>query len=401
MSIDGNASDVLVLGAGAIGLTLAYELACRGKTVTVIDRDPLSGTSGRGSSKRAATSWAASGILPPANFDTAIDPIDQLRGFSHQLFPKLAAKLLQETGIDCQLDRCGGWYLADTFGEMASMTGMVSYWREMKIECEEVTLRELSVREPALSDWAGRSSAKAWWVPDEFQIRAPRFLTALAKACRLRGVRFVDEWELVSFDETMEKVSVTVRPAVSSKQSSAANYSAGQVALCGGVWTGMIHEQLRLSESIVPVRGQILLLKPSGKLFSSIVNLGHRYVVPRRDGLVLVGSCEEEVGFDARTTETVLDDLRQFARQLCPQLSDAAEVTAWSGLRPMTFDGFPMIGKLPDSRRVYVAAGHFRSGIHLSPGTASCLADVMLNSDPMMSLDAFRVGKQQAHAGPV
>ncbi len=279
---------------------------------------------------------------------------------------------------------------------MASMTGMVSYWREMEIECDEVSPAELSKREPALSNWAGQSSAKAWWVPDEYQIRAPRFLAALVKACRQRGVKFVDESELVSFEETSDEVTVTVQKNASAKQ-----FTAGQVALCGGVWTGMIHQRLRLAESMVPVRGQILLLQLPRKSFSSIVNLGHRYIVPRRDGLLLVGSSEEEVGFEQGTTETILNDLRTFARQLCPPLGDATEVMAWSGLRPMTFDGFPMIGKLPDSRRVYVAAGHFRSGIHLSPGTASCLADVMMEMPPPMSLDAFRVGKQQTHAGPV
>ena len=92
----------------------------------------------------------------------------------------------------------------------------------------------------------------------------------------------------------------------------------------------------------------------------------------------------------------MLDELRHFARRLCPPLAAAREVDAWSGLRPMTFDGFPMIGRLPESESIYLASGHFRSGIHLSVGTAVCLADVMDSREPPIALDDFRIGKQQA-----
>ncbi|MEM6473446.1 MAG: FAD-binding oxidoreductase, partial [Planctomycetota bacterium] len=90
--------------------------------------------------------------------------------------------------------------------------------------------------------------------------------------------------------------------------------------------------------------------------------------------------------------------LREFAFDLVPQLADAKEVGAWSGLRPMTYDGFPICGKLPSSNRIFVAGGHFRSGIHLAPATAVCLADLMDGNEPPVSLDAFRVGKQQSHS---
>ena len=105
---------------------------------------------------------------------------------------------------------------------------------------------------------------------------------------------------------------------------------------------------------------------------------------------------EEEVGFVPGTTEHMIEALRSFAMALCPQLKRASEIRNWSGLRPMTFDGFPMIGRVPETTNVFVAAGHFRSGIHLSPATAVTLADVICGSQPAVSLDAFRIGKQQS-----
>ena len=152
-------------------------------------------------------------------------------------------------------------------------------------------------------------------------------------------------------------------------------------------------ERLKLATSLVPVRGQVLLLKTETPVLSSVINLGQRYFVPRRDGAVLVGSCEEEVGFQRGTTPAALAEFRRFAYRVCPALARARELGAWSGLRPLTFDGFPMCGKLPDSRAIFVATGHFRSGIHLSPGTAKCMADLMTGQKPPIDLQPFAVKK--------
>ena len=135
-------------------------------------------------------------------------------------------------------------------------------------------------------------------------------------------------------------------------------------------------------------------------MLSSIVNIGHRYLVPRRSGRILVGSCEEEVGHQHGTTPDKLNELRSFARQVCPELRQSRETDSWSGLRPMTFDAFPLIGKVPGSQRVFVASGHFRSGIHLSAGTARCVADLMCGREPPLPTEAFRVGKQQQQLDP-
>ncbi len=105
---------------------------------------------------------------------------------------------------------------------------------------------------------------------------------------------------------------------------------------------------------------------------------------------------EEEAGFELGTTKEVLESLQEFAISLVPELESAQRMDAWSGLRPMTFDGFPMIGRVPETANLYVAAGHFRSGVHLSPATAVALADLMTNKQPQVCLESFRVGKQQS-----
>ncbi len=368
---------VTLIGGGVIGLSTGWELIQRGADVTII----------QGEDAKRSTSWSAAGILPPANLDSAIDPLDQLRGLSHRLYPEWITRLESTTGIDCGFRRCGGWYLADSPGERASMIGMTSYWKELGVDCQPVSLVELARREPALEPWSHlQPSASAWWVPEEWQIRPPHLLRALRRACQAAGVRFVENTIVSDIDSTRGAVKIRAHGQWQACE---------QVVLCAGAWSGQIGHAIGLEHSVIPVRGQMLLLRPSHVDLSAIVNVGQRYLVPRDDGHVLVGSCEEETGFEWGTTTPMIESLKAFAVDLIPALSSAEPVATWSGIRPMTFDGFPMIGRVPEQPHVFVAAGHFRSGWHLAPATARCMADLILGQSPEISLNAFGVGKKQ------
>lgn len=388
---------VLVIGGGVIGLATAWELAQRGASVTLIERDEV----GKG------TSWTAAGILPPANLDLAIDPIDRLRGLSHQMYPEWISRLESLSSLDTGFRRCGGWYLADSPGERAAMIGMTGYWSELDIECRQATAGMLIEQEPALRDWADRNHGAsdgdlipAWWVADEYQVRPPRLLQALHQACLRVGVTIHQRTSVLDIRGTEESPKIDSCPAVRVDDGSGATVwmESDRVVLCGGVWSGAVAERFQLHQSLVPVRGQMLLLQTQRPLLHSVINVGQRYVMCRDDGMTLVGSCEEEVGFQLGTTEAMLDELKSFAVDLVPELASARQQTAWSGLRPMTFDGFPMIGPVPDASGYLVAAGHFRSGIHLAPATASVTADLIMGQTPPIDLEAFRVGKQQSHS---
>ena len=151
--------DCLIVGAGVVGLSLAYELAGHGLRVRVVDRQEP----GR------EASWAGAGILPPANRATATHPLEQLRGMSHRLHAEWAARLQDETGIDTGYRRCGGIYLARTVGETAALHGLASEFREQGIEVERLSADALAQLEPALIT----SVRAAYLVPDEAQLRNP------------------------------------------------------------------------------------------------------------------------------------------------------------------------------------------------------------------------------------
>jgi glycine oxidase len=315
--------------------------------------------------------------------------VDQLRGLSHELFPRWVEELQGITGLDCGLRRCGGWYLADTPGEYASLQGMQAYWQQMGIECQSVHAVDLASREPALSAWSMKSGKLgAWWVPDEYQLRSPWYVRALQAACRSADAEIVEGIEVTAIRDASRSVEV---------EAGVRRWAADSVVVCAGAWTGRLASSFGLGMSVIPIRGQILLLKTPRPLSTRVINVGQRYLLFREDGHILVGSCEEETGFELGTTPIMLESLRQFAIDVLPDLTTAQQVASWSGLRPMTFDGFPMIGRIPDCRNVYVASGHFRSGLHLSPATAMLITDLLLNRQPIIEMEPFRVGKQMTH----
>lgn len=369
---------ITVVGAGAIGLSTAWELSQRGFDVTVIEKS----ITGRG------TSWAGAGILPPANLRNSFDPIDRLRGLSHQLFPEWAEKLKTDTGIDPALQRCGGLYLAETAGEIAAMSGMTEYWQEMEIECKQLTPNEIIGHEGALKSWwKNTNNAAVWHVPDEYQLRSPSYLSALRAACEKRAVTLLENTDVTDIRCTGGRAEIQYEGTWKTTDA---------IVLTTGVWTGQVASSLDLELSIVPVRGQMLLLKTSRPLIRNIINMGQRYILARQDGHTLIGSNEEETGFELGTTDEVLNSLLEFATHLLPDLKTAEQIKAWSGLRPMTFDGFPMIGPVAGVENLFIAAGHHRSGLHLSPGTAVLIADMLSEVKPTIPIDAFQIRKQKS-----
>ncbi|MEM1225226.1 MAG: FAD-dependent oxidoreductase [Planctomycetota bacterium] len=406
--------ELLIIGGGVIGRSIAWECQRRGRQVMVLDRHRLEisdsvsrdPTSSAGASDGHSTSWAAAGILPPANFDRATDPIDRLRGYSHAMWPLWSQQLESDTGMDIGYRHCGGLYLAQSAGERALMAGMVAYWADLDIECRRCTTKEIVERFDFLAEFArdetGRPGASkasdhslaAWWTPDELQVRPPRVLAALAMAGRDAGAVFQGQCDVTDIQHGSSKVTVEANL----HNGMSTTIHAQDVVLCGGASTGLIDPAVGLRQSLIPVRGQILLLHDPRLQFDGVINLGNQYLVGRGDGHVLVGSCEEEVGFEFGNTDSVISDLRTLAGELCPMLRQAREVRRWSGLRPMTFDGFPMIGTVPEQSRLHVASGHYRSGISLAPATAIAMADHLDRRPSFMSLEPFSVAKQRAVA---
>lgn len=368
--------DCTIIGGGVIGLSLAYELTNHRLRVRLIDRGPIG--------KEA--SWAGAGILPPANLETAVHPLDQLRAISHQRHLSLAKALQHETGIDTGFRSCGGIYLARSAGEAASLVGLEDYFREQKILIKKITPEKLVDLEPALLPLVESGQCKAAYVlPGECQLRNPEHLRALEKACQSRSVEIIPHAEVTDFESHGGRLQSVV--------TNVGKFSAQRFCITGGAWTYGLLAKLGITTGIMPIRGQMVLYRSDERLFSRVLNDGPRYMVPRDDGRVLVGSTEEEAGFDKSTTDQGIAELKQLAEEIVPDLKQAEVERTWAGLRPGSFDGFPYMGAVPGLENAFVAAGHFRSGLHMSPGVALVMGRLIRGEDPRLDLSPFAVGR--------
>lgn len=375
-------ADCLIIGGGAIGLSLAYELATHGLAVTLLDKGEVG----------KAASWAGAGLLPPATIGQAVEPQEQLRALSHQLHAEWSERLREETGIDNEYERCGGFYLARKAGEAAALATTASQWIEEGIDVQKITSDELHARLPQLAPEVKARSA--YHLPDEAIVRNPRHLQALRQACEQRDVKFLEATEAIDFELQEDRVTALV--------TGEGRLTAEKYCVAAGAWSQRLTDSLLAkvgfshaakTPEIEPIRGQMLLLDGGERFLPAPINEGPRYLVPRRDGLVLVGSTVEEAGFDCTATNEIARELQEFACQLIPQLGDAVVRQTWAGLRPASIDGIPYIGAMPGIANAYAAAGHFRSGLHLSPGTAVLLGRLIRGVAVDFDLSPFRLDR--------
>jgi glycine oxidase len=367
--------DVGIIGSGIIGLSVARELAARGLSVLVLGRER----------PRKTASWAAAGIFPPAPDVPGASPGDRLTAFSDRLHQVWREELLEETGIDNGLAACGGLYLATDAEGLQRLEADTRRWRERGVRCKPLAPAEIAADEPQLAAAVENGLlAAGMLLPEECQIRPPRHLEALEASCRRRGVAIVND-AVQSIDLEGSRIAAV--------HGAASGYRAGNWVLATGAWAEDLSAAFGATLSSRPVRGQIALLAMPKPPLARVINVGLEYLVPRPDGRVLVGSTLEEVGFRQETSPEAVDRLLRFAHRLVPSLVEARLEARWAGLRPGSPDGLPWIGRSPRCENGFVAAGHFRAGLHQSTGTARLLADLITGGTPELDLAAFAPGR--------
>ncbi len=335
--------DVLILGGGIIGLSCAYALADAGLRVEVVER----GEFGR------EASWAGAGIIPPGNIDSALSPIDKLRAYGATHFPDLSRRLLDETGIDNEFTVCGGieFLTPDEEDEYPAV------WHAEGVAVERLANPPRGIATPP--------GFSAWHLPGFAHVRNPRHVRSLLAACERSNVRLTPD---VSFERWQFRDGIATGVTLADGTVRFARH----YLITAGAWAGELLGPLDQSPRVHPVRGQIVLFRGRPGLVSHVLLCGKRYLVPRRDGRVLVGSTEEpEAGFTKGNTPEGVAGLTAFARDLVPGLRECEVEATWSGLRPGSADGLPTIGPVPGHPNVIAAVGHFRAGIQLSLGTAA------------------------------
>ncbi|HET6326887.1 MAG TPA: glycine oxidase ThiO [Planctomycetaceae bacterium] len=382
--------DVIVIGGGVIGLSVALELAGQGAAVTVLEQADF----GR------EASWAGAGILPPGNLDAAVSPEARLRALSHSLWPDWSESLAAETGIEIGYTRCGGLELRtgtgaeDSVGDLASE---IECWRSQGVRVEELDADALREVEPLVNP----ETVGAYRLPDLGQVRNPRLMKALLAACAARGVRLRAGTPAIGLEEQGgESEDEGTSPEdkgrrVDAVRTHSGRVQAGRYLITGGAWSRGLLASVGVDVAIAPVRGQMMLLSQASKPFSHVLQTGSRYLVPRDDGRILIGSTEEHVGFFKANTASAVSELLAFGVSRVPSLAHAKFERAWSGLRPGSGDGLPYLGRIAGFDNLFIAAGHFRNGLQMSPGTARLTRQALLDQDTDIPLEPFQSDRHQ------
>ena len=383
-------TDCCIIGGGIIGLSIARELAGRGLSVRVLARD----------ASRDTASWAAAGIFPPAPEYPAASANERLTAYSDRLHRSWAEDLRAETGIDNELGQCGGLHLAGTEQGTASLHEAAVAWRAKGTRCEQLTPLDVAAQEPALRAAVEQGRIMSGLLlPEEVRIRPPRHLEALHQSCRMRGVEITSSATVRAIDVADGRIE-GIRIAGSEGGAATDTVRADRYCLAAGAWSGHLAESLGLHIETRPIRGQIALLRLPEQVLTRVVNVGLEYLVPRSDGRLLVGSTIEDAGFEKITTPQTIQRLLEFAHSFLGSLPDATLEQSWAGLRPGSVDGLPFIGAAPACSNAFVAAGHFRAGLHQSTGTAVMLADLITGRTPALDPMPFAPGRRPGAASP-
>ena len=367
--------DVIIVGGGVIGLSLAWELARRGVASEVFDMQGIG----------KAASWAGAGLVPPPHRAPDLtDPTCLLQARSADLYPQWSEALREETGIDNGFRVSGGIDVALHPREEPALQSMTGRWRKQGIRYELVDDISAAAIEPELT----KTFTKAYFLPERAQVRNPWHLRALEEACRRRGVRFHTDSPICNI--------IAQDHSVKGIKTRNGEHLADHVVITAGAWSGPLLEPLGVKMPTRPIKGQMLLLDPGNRLLERIIEHEKCYLVPREEGLVLAGATEELVGFDESLTQDARDLLWKEAISLVPALANAKIIKQWCGFRPGSKDSRPYLGEVSGFDNLYVATGHQRAGLSLSPATAESIADLITGVAPRISLEGYRIDRELA-----
>lgn len=364
--------DCLIIGGGAIGMLTALELHKNGLKVKLLDR----GATGQ------EASWAGGGILSPLypwRYDAAVT---KLAHWSQTHFPDFLHQLAQDTGIDPEYSRNGFLVLSHEEEPQASQWAAQYGYRLETVEPQQVA--EL---EPCFNP---ASLEAGLYFPAIGQVRNPRLVKALRQA--------IDNSDIEVHEYTEAQNLIIQNGKIGGVETPHGRLEAEHVIIAAGAWSARLLKELSLAIAVTPVRGQMIMFHSEPDFVKRIILSHNRYIIPRRDGRVLIGSTLEKVGFNKITTQQALQDLKQIANELIPDLAQYRVEKHWAGLRPSSPNSIPFIGEYPGVKGLYLNTGHFRNGIVMSLASARLISDLILQREPIIDPSPYALDAQRPHA---
>ncbi len=338
-----------------MGLLTAREFIQAGLKTSLIDQNAIG----------QEASWAGGGILSPLYPWNQADAITHLIKNSANSYPKIVNDLQECTGIDSEFIRCGMLTLKIPNTETA-----LDWCNRFNVSICEAPKSEITASINHLNIDIGN----ALWMPEVAQIRNPLFIKALRAELISLGLSLYEHCrvtQLVCADDKIHTI-----------KTSRGNFTCNQTVLTAGAWLNQLISENWQDVRIEPIKGQMLLYKAKPDLIPTIILSEDRYLIPRKDGCILVGSTVERSQFNKSTSDNARRSLQSFAISLVPALAEYPLSAQWAGLRPHAQSGIPYISQHPTITNLFVNCGHFRNGIAAAPASAQLIADLALGRNP-------------------
>jgi len=372
-------ADVVIIGGGVIGLTIARALALQGMRNAILFE--------RGNLGREA-SFAAAGMLAPQAEADGSDDFFRLACQSRDMYASFTAALHEETGIDIELDTTGTLYLAFTEHDQEEIDKRFDWQTRADLSVEKLTALEARELESCITP----SLLAALRFPQDVQVENRRLLSALANSTQRLGVKTVTETTVNSLQIQHDRLTGV--------ETSRGFIGCPNVIVASGSWTSFIKVSCKGSNEgkslppnpivmIEPVRGQMLCFDSKPQLTRHVIYSPRGYIVPRRDGRLLAGSTSEAAGFAREVTASGIASIVNNAQEIAPRISNLLMIDSWAGLRPRAADGLPVLGPCDEIEGLFYATGHYRNGILLAPITGELIAQAVIDRVVSSSLIPF------------
>jgi glycine oxidase len=357
--------DITIIGGGVIGLLTAREFFNAGVNVTVIDKNLLG----------QEASWAGGGILLPLYPWRQANAITRLAIQSLSLYPALASQLIAETHKDPEWNPCG---LLIT--KNPDITAAIDWCNANNIAFQRAGTEFFNNLDT--------NPDNPLWLPGIAQARNPRLVKSLKQDLINKGVTLIEHCDVHAIILNKNRITAI--------NTTLGQLAVNQLIISAGAWTGQLFRKffpgiMGDMPKIAPVKGQMLLFDAKPETLRTMVLDGDQYLIPRRDGKILVGSTVEQDGFNKTTTTEARDGLTEFALKLLPTLKNAPLIHHWAGLRPGTEQGIPYIDKHPEICNLSINAGHFRNGLAMGPASAQLMVDLILGRSTAVAPEPYQL----------
>jgi glycine oxidase len=370
-------NEVLIIGGGVIGLSIARELRKKGvKKITILERGRVG--------KEA--SYAAAGMLAPNAETEKKDDFFYFCDESNKLYPQFAEELFDETGVDIELDRKGTLYLAFNEADAGEIRRRYEWQKGVGLQVEHLSAQETRQAEAFISP----DVLESLFFPNDWQVENRKLLQALQKYAEINSIEIRENTEVTNL--LIENNKVIGAETANEK------FFAEKIILTTGAWTSLLKAEHLTMPPVKPIRGQMIAFQTAKRLFEKVIYSPRGYLVPRIDGRILAGATVEDVGFDKNITTSGIEFLRENALEIAPSLVNLEIAEKWAGLRPFAPDGLPILGSFPPVENFFLATAHYRNGILLAPLTAQILAENIVENKESKYLKIFSPDRFQKYS---